>query len=326
MMQIRDHLAQLRTTRRGRRIVRVARIVFTVGILLFLVWQLREVDFREVFLGLPRTPWFYVLLISLYLMLPAVQFLAYRTVWDFGTLSAIRAFIKKRILNKDVLGYSGEVYILAWAQDHVKRSSQPLLECVRDMNIISAAASNLMAVLLLAFFVLMGQVSVQDLIGDRQAYALVGAAGITLILLFVMMSKRRRWLFSMAWKATWVVFGLHLGRVLLHHGLEISMWHLAMPDVPIQIWFTYAAISVVVTRIPFLPNPDLLTLAIAVGIAGAMTVSEAQITALFGAVVLVNRLITLLFFATLSIRVPDQAESISVAKSPLDASTKPASI
>ncbi len=326
MMQIREHLAQLRTTRRGRHMVRIARIAFTTGILLFLVWQLREVNFRDVFLGMPRTPWFYVLLIGLYFLLPAIQFLAYRVVWEFPAGPAIRAFIKKRILNKDVLGYSGEVYILAWAQDHVKRSSQSLLKCVRDMNIISAAASTSMAVLLLVFFALKGQVNVRDLIGETQAFALVGGIGLTLILLFVIMSKRRQWLFSMAWKATRIVFGLHVARVLLQHGLEISMWHLAMPEVPLQTWFTYAAISIIVTRIPFLPNHDLLTMAIAVGIAEAMTVSEVQIAALFGAVALTNRLINLLFFATLSIRIPDQTEPVSVAKSPLDASTKSVSI
>ncbi len=324
-MQIQERLTELSTTRQGRRILRIARISFTVGIVSLLVWQLREMEFRSIFQGLPRNPWFYVLLVAVYFLLPAIQFLAYRVVWDFRPGPAIRAFIKKRILNKDVLGYSGEVYIFAWARDHVKMSSRSLMECIRDMNIISAVASTLIAVLLLAFFALKGQVNVQDLIGETQAVFLIGAISVTLIIL-VIASTRRQWLFSMPWNATRVVFGLHVARVLVRHALEITMWHLAMPEVSLETWFTYAAVSVIVYRLPFIPNQDLLTMAVAVSIAGAMTVSETHIAALFGAVALVNRLINLLFFTTLSVRMPKETDALSVTKSPLDASGEPASL
>lgn len=310
-MQIRERLLELRNTARGRSILRTGQTMFTAGIILLLIWQLRDVQFRDVFQGMPRNPWFYVLLVLLYFLLPAVQFLAYRSVWEFRTVPAIRAFIKKRILNKDVLGYSGEVYIFTWAQAHVDLPTRSLWECVRDMNIISAAASTLMAILLLGLFALEGQVSVRDLLGGTRAVALVGGIGVTVILLLVVL-KWRKWIFSMPWKATRIVFGLHLGLVLSRQIMEISMWHLAMPEVPIGTWFTYAAVSIIVSRIPFIPNQDLLTMALAVSIAEAMTVSEAHIAALFLAVAVVNRLINLLFFATLSIRMPNRIETESI--------------
>lgn len=304
-MQIQERITELSTTRRGKRILRIARISFTIGIVFFIVWQLREVQFRSVLQGLPRNPWFYVLLVVLYFLLPTIQFLAYRVVWDFRPGPAIRAFIKKRILNREVLGYSGEVYIFAWARDHIAQSSRSLMECIRDMNIISAVASTLTAVLLLAFFALEGQVNVRDLIGETQATVLIGGIGGTLILL-VLVFTRRKWLFSMPWKQTRMVFGLHAARVVVRQVLEITMWHLAMPEVSIEIWFTYAAIFIIVYRLPFIPQ-DLLMTGVAVGIAGAMTVSEAHILALFGIVPLANRLISLFFFTTLSVHTPKEA-------------------
>ena len=325
-MQIRERLIQLRATRRGRRILRLARILFTAGIVWFLIWQLRGVEFRDVFLSMPRNPGFYLLLVGVYFLLPTVQFLAYRVVWDFRPGPAIRAFIKKRILNKDVLGYSGEVYIFTWAQEHVGQSNQSLLKTIRDMNIISAVASTLMAVLLLSFIALAGQVNVQDLIGEAEAYTVIGGSGVTLILLILILSKRRGWLFSMPWKATSIVFGLHVVRILMRHSLEIGMWHLAMPEVPLQTWFNFAAISIIVSRIPFIPNQDLLTMAVAVSITGAMTVSETHIAALFGAVGIVNRLINLLFFTTLSVKIPDKADGIHVTKPPFETPTKSVSV
>ncbi|MDE2644514.1 MAG: hypothetical protein OXI05_01570 [Bacteroidota bacterium] len=306
-MKIQERLTELSTTRRGKRILRIARISFTIGIVLFMVWQLREYDFRSVFQALPRNPGFYVLLVVLYFLLPTIQFLAYRVVWDFRPGPAIRAFIKKRILNRDVLGYSGEVYIFAWARDHVAMSNRSLMECIRDMNIISAVASTLTAVLLLAFFALEGQVNVRDLIGETQAAVLIGGIGGTLLILLVLVFTRRKWLFSMPWKETRIVFGLHVARVLVRQVLEITMWHLAMPEVPLETWFTYAAASIVVYRLPFIPNQDLVVAGVAVGIAGALTVSEPHIAALFVAVALVNRLINLLFFTTLSVQMPKEA-------------------
>ncbi|MCY4000713.1 MAG: hypothetical protein OXF06_08130 [Bacteroidetes bacterium] len=318
-MRIREQLAQLRDTSLGRRITRVMRIAFTVGVIAFLVWQLREVEFREVFLGLPRNPLFYLLLITLYFLLPAVQFLAYRVVWDFSPAAAIRAFIKKRILNKEVLGYSGEIYLYTWAKDHVQQSGRSLMECIRDMNIISAGASTLSAVILIVFFAWEGQVNIRDLIPGIHSAFLIGAVGVTIVIL-VIVFKWRRWLFSMPWKATRIIFGLHISRLVVRQVLEISMWHLAMPEVPLEIWFTYAAVSIIINQIPFIPSQDLLTMAIAVSMAGAMTVSEAHIAALFGAVALVNRLINLIFFATLSIQPPKNSDLVSVTKPHLNAS------
>ncbi|MCY4159077.1 MAG: hypothetical protein OXE92_11135 [Bacteroidetes bacterium] len=323
-MQIRDRLMQLEATRRGRYILRAVRAGFTIAILVFLVWQLRgEIEIWDVFHGLPKNPGFYLLLIVLYFLLPSVQFLAYRVVWDFRPSSGLRAFIKKRILNKDVLGYSGELYIFSWARDHVQKPSRVLLEDVRDMNIISAAASTVVAVVLLVFFALEGHVNVRALIPDAYTVPLIGGVAITTLLLLLVL-KWRRQLFSMSWKATRIIFGLHVTRMLVRQVLEISMWHLAMPDVPIEVWYTYAALTVLVVRIPFIPNYDLLTMAVAVSVAEAMSVSEVQIAALFGAVALVNQLINLMFFATLSVRIPEKIDPISVTKHPLDASKKSA--
>lgn len=309
-MQIQERLTELSTTRRGRRILRIARISFTIGIILFIVWQLREVEFRSVLQGLPRNPGFYVLLVVLYILLPTIQFLAYRVVWDFRPGHAIRAFIKKRILNREVLGYSGEVYIFAWARDHIAMPNRSLMECIRDMNIISAVASTLTAVLLLAFFALEGQVNVRNLIGETQTAVLIGGIGGTLILLVIVFT-RRKWLFSMPWKQTRIIFGLHVARVLVRQVLEITMWHFAMPGVSIETWFTYAAASIVVYRLPFIPNQDLLMTGVAVSIAGVMGVSEAHILALFGIVPLANRLISLFFFTTLSVHTPKEAMSVT---------------
>ena len=285
-------------SKRGRKVLRLAQGAFVVGIIAYLVWELRDVELSQVVQGLPRQPHFYVLLLAAYFILPASQILAYRVTWQFKLRDGIPAFIQKRILNKDVLGYSGEVFLYAWAQAHVKESPVDLMKTIRDQNILSAAASTMVAIVLVTVFVFAGQLTITDLIGDRQTSTVV-AYGLAVAAILVVLVRIWRYLFDMPWRPASVVFSVHTARVLLRQVIEIFMWHVAMPEVPLKVWFTYAAVTIAVTRIPFLPAADLVIMGIAVGLSGVLSVSEAHVFALFTAIAVVHRGINLLFFATL---------------------------
>jgi len=285
-------------SRRGRRVLKGARITFFVGIMAYLVWELRDVDPVQVIRGLPLNPLFYALLLVGYFILPASQILAYSVTWNFRLRQGIPAFIKKRILNKDVLGYSGEVYLFAWASEHVDASPVALMKTIRDQNILSAAASTLVAIVLVALFIVTGQITLTTLLGDTRQSVVV-AGGIALLVILIVMVRIWKYLFDMPWRPASKVFSVHMARVLLRQVADIGMWHLAMPEVSLKVWFTYAAVSIIVTRIPFLPAADLVVMGIALGLADVMQVPEAQLFALFAAVAVLNRGLNLLFFATL---------------------------
>lgn len=284
---------------RGKNWIRVCRIGLTIGVIGYLLYELVRLDVVEVTRALPVEVGFYALAIVIYFLLPVMQIVAYRLVWSFPLRQGASAFLIKRILNKDVLGYSGEVYLYSWARDHVPLSDGAIMKTVRDMNILSAAASTGVAVVLITIFAFKGRLNVRDLVGDAQIAGVVGAVAFTAILMLVVV-RLRKYLFSMPFKPAAIVFGLHVGRQTLRHFLEIVMWHIAMPEVPLAVWFTYAAVSIIVTRIPFIPNHDLVTMGMAIGLSGALSVSEPEMYAMFGAVVVLHRLISLLFFVTLS--------------------------
>ena len=284
---------------RGARWVRVGRIGLTIGVVAYLVYKLIELDVADVVRALPLEWGFYGLAVAIYFLLPVMQLTAYRIVWPFSIREAAGAFVVKRILNKDVLGYSGEVYIYAWARHHVQLSDRALMETVRDMNILSAAASTGVAAVLVTLFALNGRLNIRDLVGDTQVAGIVAAVAFTVVLILVVI-RLRKYLFSMPRRPAAMVFGLHVARQLVRQVMEIFMWHLALPEIPLAVWFTYAAISIIVTRIPLVPNHDLMTMGMAVGLAGTLSVPEPEILAMFGAVVVLHRLISLLFFVTLS--------------------------
>ncbi len=268
------------------------------AIVAYLIWELRDVDLAQVVAGLPLQPHFYALLLVVYFALPASQILAYRITWEFRVSDGIPAFIKKRILNKDVLGYSGEVFLFSWASRHVREPPVELMKTIRDQNILSSAASTSVAIVLIIVFIFTGQVTLADLVGERAQSTLVGG-GIGLVVLLAILVRVWKYVFGMPWRPALAVYGIHVARLLLRQCAEIAMWHVAMPEVPLKVWFTYAAVTILISRIPFLPAIDLVTMSVAVGLSSALEVSEAHIFALFAAIALVQRGINLLFFAGL---------------------------
>ncbi len=289
-------------------LLRVAQPLIVIAIIGFLAYELRDVDWRQIRAGLPVDPLFYALLLLVYFMLPVTQVLVYRILWSFDVLASFSAFVRKRILNKDVLGYSGEVYIYAWAKHRLGLPSSAVLRDVRDQNIVSSVASTMVAVLFLVVFLYAGQLSITDLLDRSRATVLLVGAGAFLVLAMVVL-RFRRYFFSMPVRKAVPIFAIHVVRLIVRQGLEIYMWAMAMPQVPIETWFTYAAVSIIITRIPFLPSTDLVVMSVVVGLSDVVSVSEAHVFALFGAIAIVNRILNLLLFTGLALidRRPEQA-------------------
>src|SRR5690625_7188727 len=54
-----------------------------------------------------------------------------------------------------------------------------------------------------------------------------------------------------------IVLGIYAVRLILGQVLQIGQWSVAMPSVALSTWFTFAAVSLIVSRIPFIPSQDL---------------------------------------------------------------------
>jgi hypothetical protein len=90
-------------------------------------------------------------------------------------------------------------------------------------------------------------------------------------------------------------------RLVAGQALQIGLWAVAMPEVPLRVWFTYAAMSLIISRIPVIPNRDLIFLGAGVGLAGVVNISTAGVASMLVAVTVLNKVLNLGFFAGLSI-------------------------
>lgn len=259
-----------------------------------------QIGWDEVWQNLPTQPLFYIIFLAIYLLLPVAEIFIYRLYWNFNLWESIPAFIKKKILNTDVLGYSGEAYFYLWGQKHINRENIDIAKAIRDNNILSSAASNLITFLLLVLFVKVSQINFADYLNGYNARYLI-IVFVLIIILLPLAIRFRAYLFSTPFKIAALIFGIHLTRMVFGQILQILQWSVALPTVPLVTWISYATVSVLLTRIPFPSNKNLVFMGIAVEMASHFEIPEAAMFGLLGILAAIEKVLNLSLFLVLSI-------------------------
>ena len=78
---LKTEVQKFSSSRHGRLVLRAARTVFLIGVVAWLIHELSEIGWGQVWASRPRTPWFYVIWLVMYAQLPLVETLLYRTLW-----------------------------------------------------------------------------------------------------------------------------------------------------------------------------------------------------------------------------------------------------
>ena len=287
---------------RGRRIRRVARGAVMAAVAGHLLWQLRAIGWREIGANLPTHPGFYLLFAVIYLQVSLGEMIAYRLCWSFDVRRSIPAFLKKRIYNRELLGYSGEVYFFGWARREVKAPLRRLAETIRDQNIVSSIASTAVAVGLCTFYLTNGRLPISR-IGERLAAAsgVYGLGlGLGLAIAAALAYRYRRYLFSMSLKVAGLVLALHVVRLLLGQAVQIWQWELGAPAGTVEVWFTLSAASIIANRIPLLPSRDLLFVSAGVALSESLQLGTAAVSGMLLVNAMLAKVVSFGLYAGLS--------------------------
>lgn len=259
---------------------RVANTVFVAAVCAYLVHKVSILGWYEVLSSLPTSPWFYILFVIRFLSLPLFEIVIYRRFWDFSALHSIPVFLRKRVYNHGLMDYSGEAYFYLWAQKNARDPETRIFSIIKDVNIVSAVVSVVATVILLLMLAKSNSLYQLDQHFPSAnvylwTFAGVGAVAISLLIVF----RRRVMFFSAA--DTTAVSLLHIARLALVLALQALQWWVAIPSVPLVDWLFFLALYMVVGRLPFVPNKDLAFLAVAVGLAGAVSNQETAVSAMF---------------------------------------------
>ena len=212
---------------------------------------------------IPSNPLFYVAFAIFYLAPPTFDYLIFRRLWGIP-LDGMVALHKKRIANEVLVGYSGEAYFYAWARQRTQMVAAPF-GAVKDVTIQSAIAGNTFTLLLVLLVIPFKHMLPPDMVNWS---TIIGSAAlmVAMSLPFWLFSKR---VFSLDRPALWRVFFMHMARLAAVTVSVALAWHFALPAVPIGTWLFLAAGRMLVSRLPFLPNKELVFASFAVLLIGS---------------------------------------------------------
>jgi len=234
----------------------------SLGIFAAVLYQLRHLQIGAVAAMLPSSPLFWLAFAAYYLAAPLFDLLIFRRLWNLPLAAGFAALTRKFVGNEILMGYIGEVHFYSWARSRLKMVAAPF-GAVKDVDILSAVMGNIVTLAVLAAaYPFLHQLHI-----GVAPKTLVAAVAITLGSSLVLLMVRGRVL-TLGQKDLAFVATAQLGRVAVTALLPALLWHLALPQVAIGWWILLAAIRLLLSRLPLLPNKDLVFAGVAILLIG----------------------------------------------------------
>ena len=236
-MKFKNFLHSISEERR-KAIAKWANRILMAGVFTYLIFQLTSLDWGEALREIPTNPFFYFIYGGIYFGLPVAESFIYRILWKAPFKKIFPELIKKRVYNKDILNYSGEAHLYAWARKNVDRTDKQLLIDLKDNTIISSLTSMTIAFSLLTLFLFTGYLPFDALFPGANQNWIIG--GVLCAILLVLLTLRfRRSVISVSGPIAAALFGIHISRLLFVNGLQVIQWMVGMPETAIEVWFIY---------------------------------------------------------------------------------------
>jgi len=267
-------------------------------IIVFLVFKLTHVGWLEVLGSLPQSPWFYVFFFLRFLALPISELAIYEIVWSQPLVRHFFVFIRKRVYNFAVMGYSGEAFLTLWARRRLDMPHKKILVGVKDNNLLSAFASNAATVVLVLILAATGglKAGLEAFPGAGWLFALAFLSAGTLSVLVMIFRDK---LMALPKGVMPRLISVHGARQILLILLQAAMYASAIPGAPLMAWMTFIAMQLVLSRVPFLPNQDIVYLGAALSLSPIVGAPEAAVAGMLVAEAGLSQILNIaMFFAT----------------------------
>lgn len=251
-----DLLRPAASTRGWRSWLRFAGPATSIAIVAALIAILGGTNLGRLWHLLPTHPAFWLSLGVCLSVQPLCDFAIFRRLWGLPP-SAITALYRKSAINEVVAGYLGDFQFYAWARRHVTVEGSPF-GAVKDVAVLSAMTGNFMTLA----FVLAAVPFVGQLDLGAAGPALAGSVAIILASSLAIGLLRGR-VFSLPAPILRRIAFVHLGRIVAMSLLVALLWHFVLPTVSAKVLLMLVAGRQLVTRLPLLPNKDLVFAAIA---------------------------------------------------------------
>lgn len=232
--------------------------------------QFRGTDFHRIWTLIPSSPLFWLVFAFAYFTQPIMDFVIFRRLWRIPA-AGFPALVRKYISNEVLLGYSGELYFYTWARRRATSPGGPAgaistgapFGAIKDVTILSALVGNFVTlVMFITAYPTLERLNV-GLSGRTLFTSIAVLLGSSLV---VMVLRGR--VFSLPKRSLAFVATMQLIRVLAATGLLALMWSLVLPMVPFIYWLMLTSLRLLISRLPLIPNKDVVFAGVAVLIVG----------------------------------------------------------
>lgn len=264
-------LARLAAHRWSRTLLQVLRWAIPVALLFIIGRRLAELGWREIWIARPGAIGFYVLLVLQFFIQPFGDYLVYRNLWGRANTPPMAVILRKRLLNTFMLDYSGEAFFYFWAQARLKLAPGMLVHAIKDSNVLSAGAGLAMIYVMVLMLLASGGLHIPAALSAHGwLYVLAGTVPLILCAGLVLGHRKLTALSRSQIAATFII---HFTRSLLVLAVEFGLWELsgALPSAVACLQFV--ALRLVVTRLPLVPNKDLIFVGAGIAAAGMTNLS-----------------------------------------------------
>ncbi len=274
-----ERLSAIAATRWGRRGMHAFRIAVPAVLLVFVAYELNRLGGAQVWAGRPHGLLFYVVLLLPFFVQPFADLAIYRNLLKVTV--PLTVILRKRYMNAVMFDYSGEAYFFLWAKKNLTLKKGILIHAVKDTNVLSAGAGLVMVWLMLMALVVGGVVKLPAMLsGNLKDLIAIGSLPLVLCLALVL-GGRKVTMLSRPQIA--VTFAIHLARSVATLSLEFFIWVLSGALPTAGACLMYVALRLLVSRLPLIPNKDLVF--VGVGLAATRWLGVSSTSASVAAVI-----------------------------------------
>ena len=259
-------LARLAASRGGRVATLVLRWGIPLALLVIIGRRLTELGWSGILQARPANVGFYLLLVAQFFLQPLGDLLVYRMMWGAGHAPPAAVILRKRLMNTFMLDYSGEAYFFFWAQNNSGLATTCVAHGIKDSNLLSGGAGIAMVFILCAILLAFGGLTMPAQPGSKYLYALLGI--VPLVGCAVLIIAHRKVTILSRGQLT-AVFGIHFSRACAVLAIEFGLWQLSGAMAGWIMSLQFVALRLVITRLPVVPNKDLIFVGAGLAAAGA---------------------------------------------------------
>lgn len=237
-------------------------VLLSVVVVFAAAFSYHDLRFDMVEAMVPRTVTFWLVFTAFYLHGPLFEWAIFRRLWGIPLVTGLMALLRKLVSNELVLGYLGEAQFYAWARARANLTTAPF-GAIKDVAILSALTGNAATVIMLMFA---WPLVSSGTMGVPMRSVFLSLAVVLLISCAILLFRKK--LFSLDRRQLWFITALHSIRIVTFIGFSAWLWHLVLPQVSVGLWMVLATLRMLVSRLPLLPNKDIVFAGIAVFLLG----------------------------------------------------------